>query len=85
MHDFKRDCYIRISLMTDVCVCIMFCLLIFRRMEIIGNRVNSLPTGPYKRKSLMIYDFAGSYRQLGACYVDENTTIRFSEKLYPNS
>ena len=47
--------------------------------------VNSLPTGPYKRKSLMIYDFAGSYRQLGACYVDENTTIRFSEKLYPNS
>jgi hypothetical protein len=47
--------------------------------------INSLPTGPYERKSLMIYDFAGSYRQLGACYVDENTTIRFSEKLYPNS
>ena len=49
------------------------------------QKFNSLPTGPYKRKSLMIYDFAGSYRQLGACYVDENTTIRFSEKLYPNS
>ena len=47
--------------------------------------INSLPTGPYERKSLMIYDFAGSYRQLGACYVDENTTIPFSEKLYPNS
>ena len=30
-------------------------------------------------------DFADSYLRFGACYVDENTTIRFSETISPNS
>ena len=30
-------------------------------------------------------DFAHSYLRFGACYVDENTTIRFSETISPNS
>jgi hypothetical protein len=32
-----------------------------------------------------VYDFADSYLRFGACYVDENTTIRFSETISPNS
>ena len=30
-------------------------------------------------------DFADSYLRFGACYLDENTTIRFSETISPNS
>jgi hypothetical protein len=45
--------------------------------------------GPYKRGTCTVYgtvyDFADSYLRFGACYVDENTTIRFSETISPNS
>jgi hypothetical protein len=51
--------------------------------------LNSFSAGPYKRRTCtvygMVYDFADSYLRFGACYVDENTTIRFSETISPNS
>ena len=46
---------------------------------------NSWATGPVKSRSILEYYFAYSYLRFCTCYVDENTTIRFSEKLYPNS
>jgi hypothetical protein len=50
---------------------------------------NSFSAGPYKRRTCTVYgtvyDFADSYLRFGACYVDENTTIRFSETISPNS
>ena len=51
--------------------------------------INSFSAGPYKRRTCRIYgtvyDFADSYLRFGACYVDENATIRFSETISPNS
>jgi hypothetical protein len=53
------------------------------------NRLNSFSAGPYKRRTCTVYgtvyDFADSYLRFGACYVYENTTIRFSETISPNS
>jgi hypothetical protein len=46
---------------------------------------NSWATGPVKSRSILEYYFAYSYLRFCTCYVDENTSIRFSEKLYPNS
>jgi hypothetical protein len=46
---------------------------------------NSWATGPVKRWSKLEYYFAYSNLRLSTCYVDENTTIRFSEKISPNS
>jgi hypothetical protein len=50
---------------------------------------NSFSAGPYKRRTCTVYgtvyDFADSYLRFGACYVDENITIRFSETISPNS
>ena len=55
----------------------------------IPNAFNSFSAGPYKRRTCRIYgtvyDFADSYLRFGACYVDENATIRFSETISPNS
>jgi hypothetical protein len=40
------------------------------------------PTGPV---SILEYYFVYSYRRFSTCYVDENTTIRSSERISPNS
>jgi hypothetical protein len=47
--------------------------------------VYSFSAGPYKRRACTPYGFADSFLRFGAWYVDENTTVRISEKLYPNS
>ena len=56
---------------------------------ILPSMINSFSAGPYKRRTCTVYgtvyDFADSYLRFGACYVDENTTIRFSETISPNS
>ena len=44
------------------------------------NHFNSWATGPVKSRSILEYYFAYSYLRFCTCYVDENTTIRFSEK-----
>jgi hypothetical protein len=53
------------------------------------SNFNSFSAGPYKRRTCTVYgtvyDFADSYLRFGACYVDENTTIRLSETISPNS
>jgi hypothetical protein len=52
---------------------------------LIMQSYNSWATGPVKSRSILEYYFAYSYLRFGTCYVDENTAIRSSEKLYPNS
>ena len=51
--------------------------------------INSFSAGPYKRRTCTVYgtvyDFADSYLRFGACCVDGNTAIRFSETISPNS
>jgi hypothetical protein len=47
--------------------------------------IDSFSARPYKRMPCTEYGFADSYLRFGACYVDENTTIRFSETISPNS
>jgi hypothetical protein len=37
--------------------------------------------GPDKTKGKPTRYFAGSYLRFNACYVDENNTVRFSEKI----
>ena len=38
--------------------------------------INSFSARPYKRRTCTVYGFADSYLRFGACYVDENTTVR---------
>ena len=45
-----------------------------------GIRFNSFSSAAEITRAKPTWYFAGSYLRFSACYVDENNTIRFSEK-----